>query len=105
MTEELSTLYTNLLAETARISWAELMPFFARGQLLWVAAQLDLVAVAEAIAEDRGSEVSAWMQAGLVMRLDDDQAQLWQAQDPDNLWAVVLAPWVLVQQRTDNAKQ
>ena len=45
-----SELYLKLLGETARISWAELQPFFARGVLLQVTAGEDLVAVAEALA-------------------------------------------------------
>lgn len=105
MTEEVSTLYANLLGETARIGWAEIMPFFAKGQVLWVAPSLDLVAVAEAIAEDRGQEVAAWMQAGQLQRLSDEQASSWSESDPDNLWAVVLSPWVLVQAREASAQQ
>ena len=98
MQEEATLLYAKLLGETAPITWAELQPFFARGALLWVAGELDLVAVALAAAQNDQSSVAAWMQAGAVARLDDARAQDLLARDP-LLWAVVVAPWVLVQER------
>ncbi|WP_028240435.1 DUF2288 domain-containing protein [Stutzerimonas azotifigens] len=98
MTEEVSTLYAKLLGETAPITWPELQPFFARGVLLQVGAQLDLVEVALAVAEDDGAAVGAWMRAGALGRLETNQAQDWQDRHP-SLWAVVVAPWVLVQER------
>lgn len=98
MTEERSTLYAKLLGETAPIGWDELQPFFARGALMRVAGELDLVGVALAVAEDDGASVSTWMRDGKVGRLEADQAQDWHDRRP-LLWAVVVAPWVLVQER------
>ena len=102
MTEQTSTLYAKLLGETAKISWAELQPFFARGQLLQVAAGLDLVEVAQAVAEDDGVRVSAWLQAGQVAKVAEAQAEDYLARDPE-LWAVVVSPWVLIQERAGDA--
>lgn len=98
MTEHASTLYAKLLGETAKISWEELQPFFARGQLLWVDATLNLVEVAQAVAEDDGARVAAWLQAAQVAKVDEARAQDYLARDPD-LWAVVVSPWVLIQER------
>ncbi|PYC25743.1 DUF2288 domain-containing protein [Pseudomonas alcaligenes] len=98
MTDQASTLYAKLLGETAKIAWQELQPFFARGQLLWVSPALDLVEVAQAVAEDQGDKVAAWLQAGQVAKVDEPQAQDYLERDPE-LWAVVVAPWVLIQER------
>lgn len=98
MTEEPSTLYAKLLGETAPITWHELQPFFARGALLWVGGALDLVEVALAVAEDDQSKVGQWLQAGQVGKVEMSQAEDLLARDPQ-LWAVVVAPWVLVQER------
>ncbi|WP_313210596.1 DUF2288 domain-containing protein [Stutzerimonas nitrititolerans] len=98
MTEEAGTLYAKLLGETAAISWQELQPFFARGALLQVAGDCDLVEAALAVAQDDGDKVAQWMANGQLGRLEVEQAKDWQARDPD-LWAVVVAPWVLVQER------
>jgi hypothetical protein len=92
------TLYAKLLGETACISWAELQPFFARGALLWVSPELDLVAVALALAEDDKASMGAWLTSAQVGKISASQAQDWLQRDPA-LWSVVVAPWVLVQER------
>ncbi|MBD9415094.1 DUF2288 domain-containing protein [Pseudomonas sp. PDM16] len=102
MTEHASTLYAKLLGETAKISWQELQPFFARGQLLWVDGSIDLVEVARAVAEDEGAKVSAWLQVGQVAKVDEGRAEDYLARDPE-LWAVVVSPWVLIQERSIGA--
>jgi len=98
MSEQPSTLYAKLLGETATITWQELQPFFARGRVLCVASGLDLVGVAEALAEDVKERVGQWLASGELRRMDVAEAEDFQARDPQ-LWAVVVAPWVLVQER------
>ncbi|CAD5107779.1 DUF2288 domain-containing protein [Zestomonas carbonaria] len=98
MTENPSTLYAKLLGETARIGWQELQPFFARGALLWVGADLDLIAVAVAVAENDQASVVAWLAAGQLEKVEAPRAEDLLARDPE-LWAVVVAPWVLFQER------
>ncbi|MBU6488571.1 MAG: DUF2288 family protein [Burkholderiales bacterium] len=93
-----SPLYLKLLAETAKIGWTELERFFARGMLLRVARDLDLVTVAVAIAEDDTAQVAQWLSSGMVERTTSDTAADWAARDPE-LWAVVVSPWVCVQER------
>lgn len=95
---EHSPLYAKLLGETASIPWAELERFFARGMLLRVACDLDLVSVAEAIAADDTAQVARWLSAGLVERLQAHTAADFAARDA-KLWAVVVSPWVCVQKR------
>ena len=93
-----SPLYAKLLAETAKIGWPELERFFARGMLLRVASDLDLVTVAEAIASDDTAQITQWLSAGLVERVQAETAADFAARDPD-LWAVVVSPWICVQER------
>ena len=95
---EASTLYLKLLGETAPIAWQELQPFFARGAVLRVAGSLDLIAVAEAMAEDDKPRIMPWLATGELRKLAVADAEDYQARDP-RLWAVVVAPWVLVQER------
>jgi hypothetical protein len=93
-----SPLYLKLLAETAKIGWPELERFFARGVLVRVARDLDLVSVAEAFANDGTAQVTQWLSAGLIERVQAEIAADFAARDPD-LWAVVVSPWVCVQER------
>lgn len=98
MPDSISPLYAEILGETAQISWQELAPWFAKGQLLWVASNQDLVAVAEAIANDDKTLVARLMEQNLLQRLSDEQALQFHETDPE-LWATVVRPWVLVQER------
>lgn len=95
-----STLYAKLLGETAQISWQELQPFFARGALLRVAAEADLVAVAEALAANQREQVAAWLTDGQLQKVEEAQARDYFERNP-TLWAVVVAPWVVIQERSD----
>ena len=97
MSDELP-LRQKLNAETARLPWSALLRFFARGEVISVAAEIDLLDVAVAMAEDDAERVAAWMRAELVMPVSDTAAQRWQAADAQ-VWTVVVRPWVLVQER------
>ncbi|AKM30647.1 hypothetical protein AB870_11825 [Pandoraea faecigallinarum] len=93
-----SDVYLRLLGETAKIDWKDLESFFARGVLLFVTPGVDLVSVAEAIANDDKAAVTQWLTSGMVQRMQAEQAANFAARTPE-LWAVVVAPWVLVQER------
>lgn len=95
--ESAAALRARLNAETGRIAWPELAPHFARGVVVKVAAGLDLVEVAAVFAEDDRVRVAAWMDAGEVARATDSNAEDWSQRAPE-FWAVVVAPWVLVQE-------
>ena len=83
--------------ETARIPWAELTRHFAQGTVVYVSEALDLVDVAVRISHDDKSTIVQWMADGKVMKVSDQQALNWQQADA-SLWAVVVSPFILVQQ-------
>ncbi|RMN97117.1 hypothetical protein ALQ50_04453 [Pseudomonas coronafaciens pv. coronafaciens] len=75
-----------------------MQPFFAKGTLLWVERPLDLIEVAEAVAENDAARVSAWLTDGRVGKVPETKALELVETDP-LLWAVVVAPWILIQDR------
>lgn len=83
--------------ETSRIAWRELQKFFASGAAVEVSAQLDLVDVALKMHEDDKTQFATWMKQGLVGKVSDQQAQCWLDANAE-VWAVVVSPWVLVQE-------
>src|SRR6195952_6117467 len=91
-----SPLYLKLLAETAQIEWSELQRFFARGVLLKVARDIDLVSVAEAVASDDTKRVAEWLSSGLVGRTTVETAADLAGGNPE-LWGVGGCPWVCAQ--------
>lgn len=101
MIEEPSTLYAKLLGETSTIEWKALEKFFAKGELLWVDAELDLIEAAQAVSQDDAKNVAAWMASGVLNRVSDTQALDFSERNPE-LWAVVVSPWILIQERALN---
>jgi len=88
-----------LNSETGILSWQELTPYFARGVVLRVSADVDLIEVAEKVIRDDKASVEAWMASGDLRRATDDDARGWVERSP-NFWCVVSAPWVLAQEKT-----
>ncbi len=93
----MNELRARLNQETARVRWAELSRHFAAGRAYRVGAGLDLVEVAAALAEDDGARVQGWIAADGIAPVSDRQAQDWLDRDP-LLWAVVVKPYVLIQE-------
>lgn len=93
-------LKAKLNQETAKADWRELQPFFARGQTVYVASDLDLVEVAAAFSQDNTDQMTQWQQAGQVHPVSDEQATTWY-ESGQPLWTVVVIPWVLVQPAQD----
>ncbi len=84
--------------ETSRLPWAELERHFAAGSVVWISDTLDLVEVAVRISHDDKASIAQWMRDGQVAKVSDQQAQRW-TETQAELWAVVVSPFVLVQQQ------
>ncbi|MCL6271212.1 DUF2288 domain-containing protein [Sansalvadorimonas sp. 2012CJ34-2] len=95
--EEILSTNEKLNLETARIPWAELQRLYARGVVMVVSENLDLVSVAVAVVDDLADQVKAWVGQGKLRRATDKDALEWYEGEA-SLWAVAVAPWVLVQQ-------
>lgn len=97
MDESELDLRTRLNLETGKLLWPELERHFARGVVLAVVQEVDLIEVAHAMASDDKAALQTWLEAGLVARASEDQARDWH-QRQAAFWAVVVAPWVLIQE-------
>jgi hypothetical protein len=86
--------------ETSKMTWAELLPFFAKGMAIYVSHTLDLIKVAHALSEDDKQQLEAWMKEGLVANVSDEQASAWHESNV-TVWACVIKPWLLVQPIVD----
>ena len=86
-----------LNAQTGRVSWEELARHFARGAVVCVDPAEDLVQVAEQLVEDSPEAFESIQVSHKIKRADDCDAIRWQ-QNRQEFWAVVVAPWVLVQE-------
>ena len=96
LTQRRDRLFAEYLSQTARIPWRDLQTYYAGGSVVYVAAELDLVDVAVQLGLDNTAAFEQWIAAGTVAPVSDEQALLWYESERE-LWAVVAAPWVLVQ--------
>jgi hypothetical protein len=96
-TDQPDMIRAKLNLETSKIAWKDLQRFFAGGAALAVAEDLDLVEVAFQMSKDNAAQIREWMAAGKFGKVSDEQAAAWFERDA-LLWAVVVSPWVLVQQ-------
>lgn len=97
MNNSQQALNTKLNQETGRLTWPDLERHFARGVVIRVDAGLDLVEVAARMSMDDKAATRQWLDEGLVDKANDDDARRWHETKVE-FWAVVTAPWVLVQE-------
>lgn len=95
--QALTPLQQDFLAQTARIPFSELQRYFAAGKLLCVAPGLDLIELAVALAKDDAALVKGQLASGGLAPAQDADAARW-LDAGQSLWAVVVDPWVLVQE-------
>lgn len=86
-----------LNSQTGRIKWPDLARHFARGVVVCVKREADLVEVAQCLVDDQADRIAHMYQEGIVYRAQDEDAICWERAGTE-FWAVVAAPWVLVQE-------
>lgn len=91
-------LQTEFLKQTAKMPWREMQTYYARGSVIVVSAELDLIEVAVQLGLDNSAQFAAWIEQGFIAPATDEQALMWYEND-QTLWVTVAAPWVLVQHK------
>ena len=95
--EDAGELIARLNGETAKIQWHQLQKHYASGSVIAVAAGFDLIKVAIALHQDDTSQIKQWLAQELVTEVTDSQAQRWYNEN-SLVWALVIPPFVLVQE-------
>lgn len=78
--------------------WSILKPHATRGAVFWVSPHLDLLSVAQAVAEDHTAQVSVWLKSGELARPTETQLASWDATPSRTFKAIVVQPYVLMQE-------
>ena len=99
--EDPALIRAKIISETAQISWLELQKFYAAGSVITVQPELDLIDVAFVFNQDDKQQVASWLANNSISRTSKEQAQQWFDQ-ATTLWAVVISPWILVQDKPDS---
>ncbi len=98
------TLRSTIKGEIGIIAWKELARFFAAGTAVAVDAELNLADVACQFAQNSSAIVEQWLRKGKVSKVSDEQAKTWFETDA-TVAAIVVSPWVLVQEVKMEADQ
>jgi hypothetical protein len=97
--DKLERLRAEFHSQTARTDWHSLQVHFARGAVVLVAPELDLVEVAVQLQVDNKPQFEQWIAAQMVGAVSPEQGQTFYEENT-SLWTVVAPPWVLVQAPT-----
>lgn len=84
--------------DTAKIKWGALHEHQQIECVIAVSTDLDLIDVACEFTLDNHDLVKVWLERAQITKVSDEQAQQWKIEERE-LWAVVVAPWVLVQEQ------
>lgn len=84
--------------DTAKIKWGALHEHQQIECVIAVSTDLDLIDVACEFTLDNHDLVKVWLERAEITKVSDEQAQQWKIEERE-LWAVVVAPWVLVQEQ------
>lgn len=95
------TLKQKLNRDTAKIAWSTLASYQQQDSVIEVKNKLDLIAVACEFTQDNRDQVKEWLDQSQIYKVSDEQARVWKTEDRE-VWAVVVSPWVLVQQIAEN---
>ena len=93
-------LYARLASEAHDTDWDYLKAPHAKGALIWVAQDVDLIEVGVAVVSDDKAKVEAWLGSGQIASFPDRLAI---AQQP--MKALIAAPYVLTQEITHESTE
>lgn len=93
----MENLREKLEKEVGPADWKTIGPHYARGAVIIVSPELDLVEVAIKVAQDNVDLVKDWIKDEKLLRPTPDDAKKWEETGAE-LSSVVVSPFVLVQQ-------
>lgn len=75
--------------------WSWLKQLAQQGKLVMVTANLELVDVGLALAEDDSAVVKQWLDDGWIYRPSADQIDFWDQQEDQKFSSLIIQPFVL----------
>ena len=66
--------------------------------MFWVDLKLDLIQVAQSIAEDNTAQVASWLKSGELQRPTQEQVEDWDKTPARIFKSIVVQPYVLIQE-------
>jgi hypothetical protein len=87
-----------LAAQVIEADWGSLRAHLRRGALIVVAADLDLLSVAQCVTGDDSTSIQNWISAGKLAKPSEAQILDWDT-DPSRIFSMLItSPYVLMQE-------
>jgi len=87
--------------DLAEVSWRELKIHLKRDAIIVVAAELDLIDVAVAVANDDKSLVEVWIGENQLGKPTEEQLKSWEEESEYRFKMLIVQPFILVQNVCD----
>ena len=97
MTDNTKKIREKLKKEIGPADWKVIGPHYARGAVIIVSPELDLIDVAIKVAEDDVDLVQDWIKDEKILRPTPDEAKEWEDTGRE-LTSIVVSPFVLLQE-------
>lgn len=97
----MSDLRAELQKSLDEAEWSWLAPHAKRDSVIVVGPDLDLLDVGEAIAKDDVPHVRRWIEEALIQKPSMDQLSSWNAEQDKRFQALIVQPYVLVQELSE----
>lgn len=83
--------------DLAQVNWRELRIHLRRDAVVTVADQLNLVAVANAVAADDSAQVAVWIAAGKLAKPTTAELEEWETAFDKPFLMLIVQPYILIQ--------
>lgn len=87
--------------DLAEVCWQDLRIHLQRDAIILVAADLDIIQVAVAVAEDDSRQVEAWITGGEIGKPSRRQLDDWEQDLEKRFRMLIVQPFILVQEIAD----
>jgi hypothetical protein len=93
----MTTVNEGFECDLAQVNWRELRIHLRRDALVTVASELDLVAVAIAVATDDTTQVESWIAAGQLAKPTATELEEWERSFDKPFLMLIVQPYILIQ--------
>lgn len=97
----MSEIVASLKRDLAEVSWRELRIHLQRDVIIIVAAAVDLIEVAVAVANDDKNQVESLIAANQLVKPTEKQLVSWEQEPGRRFQMLIVQPYILIQENLD----
>ncbi len=87
--------------DLAEVCWRELKIHLQRDAIITVSTALDIITVAEAVANDNKDAVEGWIENNQLGKPSEDQLKSWEENQEKSFKMLIIQPFILIQDVLD----